>query len=203
MSCAAILKQPVESLDAIILEIDAARDLLSLSLTCQALYAIVQSRHLHFRVISCRLEDWRSIEVWDLLAHDKTLARSVRVLQLQPLGIYDPRFLIPLSVKRCMRERRSRSNKAQASASSVSGYERYADAITHLIPALKNMSRLISFTWTTRMIKDPLLDAFFRDPKDIMGQVWTALSGCREIRILQVQHDWYQGKSFYEVIGKD
>lgn len=197
-----IFHQPIESLDAIALEIDAAKDLLSLSLTCKVLYDIVYYRHLRFRVISCRLEDWRSIEVWDLLARDKALARSVRVLQLQPLGVSDPRFLIPFDTKDSRGICQKSTRNAQAQALPVLEYERYADALAHLKSALKNMSRLASFTWKSQHPWSRRGDSFRQDPKNVMAQVWKALNECSDIRVLNIGHDWYKDDVFFEVFQK-
>lgn len=193
----AILKQSTESLDAIAQEIDAAKDLLSLSLTCKALYAIVFYRHLRFRIISCQLDDWRSLEIWNLLAQDKALARSVRVLELQPLGTADRQILIPLDAKDSKTQENSARNVR--STSELSEYELYAQALAHLVPALENLSRLTSFTWKTHTIRGPMLDVFRHDPKHAMGLVWSALNKCRYVHSLHIEHDWYQGTSFFEV----
>ncbi|KAF8308882.1 hypothetical protein DL93DRAFT_2231313 [Clavulina sp. PMI_390] len=142
---ATILQQSVETLDAIALEIDKASDLLSLGLTCKAFYALVSPRHIRFRVIRARLEDRRLLPVWDLLARDKTLARNVRVLDIQPTASTNPRFLIPFDKGLISASRRiSKSRKI----SRASRYNMLAHVVeNHFAPALTNMTRLISFSW--------------------------------------------------------
>lgn len=205
MTTSLILEQPIECLDAIALEIDAAKDLLALSLTCKALHALVFYRHLRFRVISCRVEDSRSIEVWDLLAQDRALARSVRVLELHPVAYVDPRHIIPF--KPSARSKRSGkiAKKAKANSEPLSMYELLADAVTaHLIPALRNMSRLVAFTWGSGRSQNhcPLFTGVGFDPQDIMSQIWPALNKCTNISRLAIQQPSCQGTSFFQVIQR-
>jgi hypothetical protein len=130
-------QQPIECLDAIAHEIDKTKDLLSLSLTCKALYSLVSYRHLRFRAISCRLE-----EVWDLLARNKALGRSVQVLQIRPdAGKGGSHHILPLDDMNPGPNMKRKKGKWR-----LLGYERSAMIILdHFIPALKQMTRLDVF----------------------------------------------------------
>ena len=126
-------QQLIECLDAIALEIDKTMDLLSLSLTCKALYSLVSYRHLRFRVISCRLKDPGPIQVWELLARNKALARSVRVLRIRPdAGKCGSHHILPLDDRNSealgpnMKKKRKRNRR-------LTGYERSAMVISFLL----------------------------------------------------------------------
>lgn len=133
-------------LAAVALEIDSTKHLLALCLASKALYALAYERHLRFRRISCRLEDPKSLAVWKLLAGDKSLARSVRVLILQPLSPSDPRCTIP----RIKTNSSLSSNSAwQDGTHETFGRLKKATWVItkFLAPALQNMSRLKEFYW--------------------------------------------------------
>ncbi|KAF8308881.1 hypothetical protein DL93DRAFT_2231312 [Clavulina sp. PMI_390] len=201
----AILQQPVESLDAIALEIDTAKDLLSLALSCKALHALVYARHLRFRVISARLEDRKLLPVWDLLARDKTLARSVRVLDLQPLAHTDPRFLIPLAKEEVLAlPTVSKSKKTPKRPP----YELLADVVeNHFAPALSNMSRLLNFSW--KEVHHPYIfvkgskgsQSF--DGRDVLQQIWHALNHARTLRRVSIIQKRHLGDGFFKNIQLD
>ncbi|KAF8290483.1 hypothetical protein DL93DRAFT_2174191 [Clavulina sp. PMI_390] len=147
--CPTILQQPVECLDTIALEVDTTKDLLSLALTCKALHAL------------------------DLLARDKTLARSVRVLKLQPIVSTDPRFLIPLEKDDVsIRPKVPKSQRAPRR----SPYELLADVVeNHFAPALGNMTRLHTFSWREEnkryIFRDPMDTARTFDKQDVLGKL--------------------------------
>lgn len=61
------------------------------------------------------------------------------------------------------------------------------------------MSRLVSFTWKSQQLWGRRGDDFRLDPTGIMPQVGNALSECRDIRILCIEHDRYKDDLFFEV----
>ncbi|KAF8308893.1 hypothetical protein DL93DRAFT_1809370 [Clavulina sp. PMI_390] len=204
---APILEQPVESLDAIALEIDRAHDLLSLALTCQALYTLVYFRHLRFRVISGRLEDWRLTDVWDMIARDKTLGRSVRVLDIHPLAFSDARFIIPLDENK-NKKRPDKGPKKQR-APKLNPYDALAEIIVdHFIPALRNMSRLRSFSLeesSALMFStgDEYWGTLQIDSKALLPQMWEAVQSCSSLNRLLVDISRQPDHSFFETVRNE
>ncbi|KAF8308889.1 hypothetical protein DL93DRAFT_1809454 [Clavulina sp. PMI_390] len=200
MSPSPIEEQPVEALDAIALEIDNARDLLNLALTCKSLHALVYFRHLRFRVISGRLGDWRLVDVWDLIARDKTLGRSVRVLDLHPLAYTDPRFIIPLDANRVRRRSVKSSKKEQRTRGKRSPYETIADVIQHFVPALANMTRLLSLSWREDGPSDMFTINGTFDPLSMLPNLWEGVNGCSSLDRLAIHSGPSLNNTFFQMI---
>ncbi|KAF8308892.1 hypothetical protein DL93DRAFT_1809638 [Clavulina sp. PMI_390] len=198
-SSSPIEEQPVEALDAIALEIDNARDLLNLALTCKSLYALVYFRHLRFRVISGRLGDWRLVDVWELIARDKTLGRSVRVLDLHPLAYTDTRFIIPLDTNRVKRRSSKFPKKERPVRGKRSPYETIADVVQHFVPALANMTRLLSLSWR----EDGPFDMFringSFDPLSMLPKLWEGVNGCLSLVRLAICSGPNLNSTFFQV----
>ncbi|KAI0088925.1 hypothetical protein BDY19DRAFT_1041748 [Irpex rosettiformis] len=74
-----LTRQPTELLDAIVLQIDSKRDLLSLALSCKHMHSIVFPRHYDYRVIKAKVS---SLRLWNYLIVNRSLARNVRVLEI-------------------------------------------------------------------------------------------------------------------------
>ncbi|KAF8308888.1 hypothetical protein DL93DRAFT_1809485 [Clavulina sp. PMI_390] len=195
-----IEEQPIEALDAIALEIDNARDLLNLALTCKSLHALVYFRHLRFRVISGRLGDWRLVEVWDLIARDKTLGRSVRVLDLHPLAYTDPRFIIPLDTNRVKRQQLKLSKKERAALVKRTPYEIIADVVEHFVPALANMTRLISFSWREDGPREMFVVGRTLDPLSMLRKLWEGVNGCSNLERLSIRSGPHVDNSFFKMV---
>ncbi|KAF8308887.1 hypothetical protein DL93DRAFT_1809518 [Clavulina sp. PMI_390] len=195
-----IEEQPVEALDAIALEIDNARDLLNLALTCRSLHALVYFRHLRFRVISGRLGDWRLVDVWDLIARDKTLGRSVRVLDLHPLAYTDPRFIIPLDANRVKRREFKLSKKERAALVKRSPYEIISDVVHHLVPALANMTRLLSFSWREDGPGGMFIVRGALDPLSMLPKLWEGVNGCSNLDQLSICLGPRLDNSFFRMV---
>jgi len=172
-----LAQQPIECLDAIALEIDKAKDILSLSLTCKALYSLVFYRHLRFRVIACRLGRQSSLEVWDLLARNKYLARSVRVLEIRLDAVNGSRrHIIPLDSESKEKTKRKRKGR-------LSTYELYATRILdYFIPALRQMTRLTSFSWNPENVSI-LRD----DPQNLQGKICDVLNLCKNLQRISMR----------------
>ena len=196
MSSSPLEQQPIECLDAIAHEIDKTKDLLSLSLTCKALYSLVSYRHFRFRVISCRLEDPSPVQVWDLLARNKALARSVRVLQIRPdAGKGGSHHILPLDDM----DPGPNMKKRKKGKRRLSGYECSAMIILdHFIPALKQMTRLMSFSWRLDHRQDRRI--FHHDPQGLQIKICDALNSCKNLRSIAIGEYWHNiEKTFFGV----
>jgi len=180
-----LAQQPIECLDAIALEIDKAKDILSLSLTCKALYSLVFYRHLRFRVIACRLGHQSSLEVWDLLARNKSLARSVRVLDIRLDAMNGgPRQIIPLDSEKSKQGPHTKKRTKRKRKGRLSPYERCATGILdYFIPALRQMTRLASFSWHPENV-------FHDDPQNLQAKICDALNSCKNLQRISIRPHW-------------
>lgn len=79
---------PFEVLDAVISELDSRADLLALALASSYFHSMVIPRHLHYRVVRCSITE--GLHLWRAFICDKTLARNVRVLEIES---HDPRSI--------------------------------------------------------------------------------------------------------------
>ena len=194
-----LAQQPIECLDAIALEIDKAKDLLSLSLTCKALYSLVFDRHLRFRVISCRLEDPGSVQVWDLLARNKSLARSVRILKIDPNAMDGrPDYVIPLDKDSELPELRPDSGVwGKETRRRRRGRRGTRIILNYFLPALRHMTRLMSFSWKLGVTQDRRI--FHGDLQGLQVKIYDALNSCKHLRSITIG-PWYNvEETFFEV----
>ncbi|KAF8308023.1 hypothetical protein DL93DRAFT_2171379 [Clavulina sp. PMI_390] len=185
-----LLHFPPEVFEAICIEIDKAKDLLSLALACKACQSLILARHLRFRVISCRLEDAYMVPTWDILATDKVLARNVRVLDFQPLAHNDSRHVVPFSLPISLK-----SDPITREIMKRKESERLDAVLKHFVPALANMSRLVSFSWRCDFKNGPWrMDEF--DPHDRLRLMWRALSLCPDLTHFFAERPFYQDAFF-------
>jgi hypothetical protein len=121
--------------------------------------------------------------LWDHLADNPTLAREVRVLEIQrQMGGY-----------RIARPEPKVPEQFHSAAQDVAGtgipysffLSKYVPGLREaekaLIAALRNMSGLQSFTWNR---EPPLLDSRF--DVDVSDDIWTALRSCKSLQELNV-----------------
>ena len=149
------------------------------------------------------MEDPKSTAIWELLQRDRSLAKSVRVLELESLSPNDPRTRIPLisTSERPDNHPPILSPKAAVAATKVKPKRQEPQNFPYPFPpqnspettrnnrvlreyfvgALRNMERLSEFKWKT-----PRID-FGKDEAEL---VWEALSGQQCLRKLNVRIWW-------------
>lgn len=173
---------PVETLDQIAGAIDSPTDLENLGATCLQFHLLVAPYHTQFRVIRTPLVS----PVWKKLAKDHSLARNVRILDIQSAEVYGhsqeatlDKPVIPAGLEAPQIEalvensdsddndsdEEDRAERARDVAKNVVDL----DAERSLVSALKAMSGLTSFQWTRT---PPLIDP---DQED---DVWATLAKC-------------------------
>lgn len=181
---------PVEVIDAIALCISSPRDLLSLALTCKHVAGVLVPRHTQYRVIRC--SPLRGFNIWTQLQDNKSLAKNVRAIHIQDdTGLASPPFQItprhpPLP------DRIPSAFISLQTPQSMWQKPNYIETTAEraLIAALRNMTKLESFTWTA--LPPLVYSSTQQDSEDI----WTILGSSTNVSHLDVvdydtEGTWY------------
>ncbi|KAJ7198492.1 hypothetical protein GGX14DRAFT_503631 [Mycena pura] len=156
-----ITRQPTEILDAIVLYVDAKRDLLALALSCQRMHDIVFPRHYHYRHIRCKVS---SLSVWNHLVVHRSLARNVRRLEILDERAASTELLVPGDILG--------SDTDMDSTDDELGMHDKQERF--LIGALGKMTSLTSFSWACN-----------HSPISI-DNVWPTLLKCYSLREVDI-----------------